>query len=145
MSRLSRPAIEKLVHQALVARVKLLLGQSDFEALMAEQLRVAQALARGAWPWHGPDVAHGSQALAQAVLDAFGLDPVYYGGSALDHIVSEALAAAGLHLADALRGHEQDDPATWQAEVVPQLDRILVWTAGVFGGSGGAAAPGQRP
>lgn len=132
MSRLSRPAIEKLVHQALVARVRVLLGQSDFEALMSEQLRVAEALARGAWPWHGPDVHAGSQALAQAVLDAFALDPVYYGGCALDHIVSEGLAAAGQHLAEAVRGHEQDDQATWREQVVPQLERIQAWVVSVF-------------
>lgn len=134
MPRLSRPAIEDLVHQALAARVRLLLGQCDFEELLSVQLRVAQALAHGAWPCHGRSRQAGAQALGQAALDAFGLDPVYYGGSSLEFILSEALAAAGVQLAEAVRGHEQDTRALWQAEVVPQLDRVADFVVRVMDG-----------
>lgn len=135
MSRLSRPAIRRSVHQALAARVRLLLGQTGFDELMDAQLRTAQALARGAWPWHGKDPGAGMQALAQAVLDAFGLDPVYYGGSSLDFIISEGLAAAGVEVAELIRGHEHDSLARWQAEVVPGLDRVEDFVVAVFDGS----------
>lgn len=139
MSRLSRPAIEDLVHQALAARVRVLLGQIGYEELMAEQQRVAQALATGAWPWHGTDPEVGVQALAQAVLDAFGFDGEYYGGSSLDFIISEGLAAAGVQLAEVIRGHEQDRRATWQAKVVPELDRIQARVVSVIDASLAAA------
>lgn len=135
MTRLSRTAIEDLVHQALAARVRVLLGQIGFEELMAEQLRVAQALAQGAWPWHGSDPELAGQALAQAVLDAFGLDSVYYGGSSLDFLISEGLAAAGVQVAEVIRGHEQDSRRLWQAQVVPELDRIQAQVVAVFDAS----------
>lgn len=135
MSRLSRTAIEDLVHQALAARVRVLLGQIGFDELMSVQERVAQALAVGAWAWHGSDPEEGSQSLAQAVLDAFGLDGEYYGGSSLDFIVSEGLAAAGVQVAERVRGHEQASRAVWQTQVVPALDRIQAQVVSVFDGS----------
>lgn len=134
MSRLSRAAIHDLIHQALVARVRVLLGQIGYEELMDVQLRVAQQLAAGAWPWHGADLEAGVQSLAQAVLDAFGLDGEYYGGSSLDFIVSEGLAAAGVQLAEVIRGHEQDSRSAWQAKVVPELERIEAKVVSVFEG-----------
>ncbi len=140
MPRLSRPAIEDLVHQALAARVRVLLGQTGYDELMDVQLRVAQALATGAWPWHAADPGSGVQSLAQAVLDAFGLDAVYYGGSSLEFIVSEGLTSAGLQLAEAIRGHEHDSRATWQAQVVPELDRIQAAVVSVFDASRSARA-----
>lgn len=140
MSRLSRPQLRALVHQALAARVRLLLGQSDFDELLAVQVGVGQALAAGAWPWHAKTRDEGMQALAQAALEAFGLDPVYYGGSALDFIVCEALASAGTRLADAVRGHEGDSRADWLSQVVPQLQRIEDEAVAVFDGSWAAQA-----
>jgi hypothetical protein len=122
-----------LVHAALVVRVSLLLGQSGFDRLLAEQERVATALARGAWPVYGQGEA-GQAAMAEAVMDAFALDPVYYAASELDFIVSEGLTSAGLALADVIRGHERDSRKTWQAQVVPGLDRVAQFVVMVFDG-----------
>lgn len=116
MSPAPRAAIADLVHQALVARVRVLLGQSGFDELLAVQERV-------------------SQALAQAVFQALELDPHYYGGSELGFIVSEGLTSAGLALAEAVRGHEADSRARWQAEVVPRLDRVAAFVVSVFEGA----------
>lgn len=131
MSKLSRSALRHLVHRALVARVRLLLGQSGFGPLLAEQEQVSLALARGAGAWHGKG---GAQAMAQTVIDAFELDPFYYAASDLDFLISEGLASAGTALADAVRGHEADDRKTWQAQVVPQLDRVALFVVSVFEG-----------
>ncbi len=133
VSKLSRSAIRDLVHAALVVRVSLLLGQSGFDRLLAEQERVATALARGAWPVYGQGEA-GQAAMAEAVMDAFALDPVYYAASELDFIVSEGLTSAGLALADVIRGHERDSRKTWQAQVVPGLDRVAQFVVMVFDG-----------
>ncbi len=134
MPALSPRAIEKLVHEALAARVRVLLGQSDFETLMVVQLRVSQRLAEGAAPLHGTDPLEAGQALAQAVVDAFELDATYYGGSTLEHIVSEGLTSVGLVLSERVRGHEHDRQAQWVVEVVPALDRVADFTASVFDG-----------
>jgi hypothetical protein len=133
LSKLSRSAIRELVYAALVARVGLLLGQAGFDRLLAEQERVSTALARGARLAYGPGEA-GYAAMAEAVLDAFELDPVYYAASDLDFIVSEGLTSAGLALADAVRGHESDDRKTWQGQVVPRLDRVAEFVVSVFDG-----------
>ena len=138
--RLSRSAIEDLVHQALAARVRVLLGQIGYEELMAVQERVAHALAEGAWHWHGSEPESAYQAMAQAVLDAFDLGGIYYSGSSLDYILSEGLAGAGMHVAEAIAGHEQDRPAAWAAQVVPQLDRIQAQVVSVFAGHAPAVA-----
>ena len=142
MPRLSRLSIHRLVHEALAVRVRLLLGQAGFDELLATQGRVSLALAQGAGHAHAPRGADGSLALAQAVVDAFELDPNYYDGSAMDFLVSEGLASAGLALADAVRGHEQDGRARWQSEVVPQLDRIEAFVVRVFDGNW-AREPGR--
>ena len=134
MPRLSRPQIGKKVQQVLHARVRLLLGQTDFAELLPLQEQVALDLARGAWPWHARDPEQGAQELAQAVVDAFGLDPLFYSASGLDYIVSEGLTSAALALADAVRGHERDGRRQWEQEVVPQLDRIADFVVAVFDG-----------
>lgn len=133
MSKLSRSAVRDLVHAALVARVALLLGQAGFDRLLAEQDRVATALARGAWHAYGRGEA-GQAAMAQAVIDAFELDPLYYAASELDFIVSEGLTSAGLALAKMVSGHERDSLKVWQAQVVPGLDRVAQFVGMVFDG-----------
>lgn len=144
MSRLTPSAVRDLVHQALVARVRVLLGQCDFDELIATQERVAQALAHGALHLHTSEGRDGAPAMAQAVLDAFGLDPVYYGDRELEFILSEGLAGAGVALAEVVRGHEQDSSARWQAEVVPELDRIEEFVVSVFDGRW-SVQPGRLP
>ena len=134
MRRLSRSHIRKRIHQVLRARVALLLGQIGFDELMPLQEQVALELARGALLWHGSEPQEGAQALAQAMVDAFGLDPLFYSASGLDYIVSEGLTSASLALADAVRGHERDSAQQWQQEVVPRLDRIAGFVVSVFDG-----------
>ena len=134
MPALSPLAIEELVREALVARVRVLLGQSGFDELLAVQERVSQQLAEGAAPLHGADAFEGSQALAQAVIDGLGLDAGYYGGSTLDYIVSEGLTSVGVVLSELVRGHERDRRTRWAAEVVPALERVALFTASVFDG-----------
>lgn len=136
MTRLSRSAVEELVHQALTARVQLLLGQTGFDELLAVQERVALALAQGAWPWHGADADSGGQALAEAMVRGLGMNPLYYSQSPLDFLISEALACVGLQLADAIAGHERDSRAAWRARVVPALNRIQAFAVSIFDGSG---------
>ncbi len=133
MSKLSRSVIGELVHAALAARVRLLLGQTGFGPLLAEQERVALALARGACHVYGAGEV-GQTAMAQAVIDAFELDPVYYAASDLDFLVSEGLTSAGLALADVVRGHERDTRKAWQGQVVPRLDRVAEFVVSVFDG-----------
>lgn len=142
MAQLSRPAIRRLVQGALVARVGLLLGQISFAQLLAEQERVSLALARGATGWHAPGQAgQGAEAMAQALMSAFELAPDYYGGSSLDFIVGEGLAAVGVALAELVQGHEGDDRRRWQAEVVPALDHVLDFAVTVFDGRWHQAQP----
>lgn len=141
VAKLSRPAIRRLLHGALSARVGLLLGQVNFAQLLAEQERVSLALARGATDWHAPD-GQGSPELARAVLLAFELDPGYYSDSSLDFIIGEGLASVGLALAELVRGHEGDSRSRWQAEVVPALDQVAEFAVSVFDGRWGQAQTG---
>lgn len=134
VAQLSRQAVRRLVHDALVARVGLWIGQRSFEQLLAEQERVSLALARGAHRLHAPGV-HGPAAMAQSVLTAFELAPGFYAGSELDYIVSEGLTSVGLALGECIKGHESDDRNRWQAEVVPSLDRIADFAVSVLDGS----------
>lgn len=140
MAHLSRPAIRRLVQSALVARVGLLLGQVSFAQLLAEQERVSLALARGATVWHAPG-QEGGAAMARAVLLALELAPDYYGGSSLDFIIGEGLAAVGLALAELVQGHEGDSRRRWQAEVVPALDQVAGFAVTVFDGRWQQAQP----
>ncbi len=68
------------------------------------------------------------------MVDAFGLDPLFYSASSLDFLVSEGLTSASLALADAVRGHERDSLQQWQQEVVPQLESIAQLVVSVFDG-----------
>ena len=144
MRRLSRPQIQKSVLQVLQARVGLLLGQTTFEELLPLQERVSLELARGALLWHGRQPQEGAQALAQAMVDALGLDPLFYSASSLDFLVSEGLTSASLALADAVRGHEHDSFEQWQQEVVPKLDRIANFVVSVFDGRWRSAQAGMN-
>ncbi len=143
MTPLSAPDIRALVHRALAARVSALLSQSSFEELMATQTQVADRLAEGAWPRHGREWGDGVEALARSVVDALGLDPVYYGGSSLEFILSEGLSSAGVALAEAVRGHERDSRSRWQAQVVPRLDQVADLVASVVDGTW-ARSPHRR-
>ena len=134
MPTLTRPKVRALIHDALVARVRILLGQSGFDDLLSTQERVSLALARGASPLHARSNEDGGQALAQAVIDALGLDANYYNGTALDVLIVEGLSSAGLVLAEIIRGHEQDSRARWQAQVVPQFDRVEEFLVALFDG-----------
>lgn len=136
VAQLSRQAVRRLVQDALVARVGLLIGQRSFAQLLAEQERVSLALARGAHRLHAPG-EDGPAAMAQAVLTAFELEPGFYAGSELDYIVSEGLTSVGLALRECVSGHENDDRARWQAQVVPSLDRIADFAVSVLDGSWG--------
>ncbi len=143
MRRLSRSQIQKSIHQVLQARVGLLLGQTTFEELLPLQERVSLELARGALLWHGKQPHEGAQKLAQAMVDALGLDPLFYSASSLDFLISEGLTSASLALADAVRGHERDSFEQWQQEVVPQLDRIAEFVVSVFDGRWRSAQAGM--
>jgi hypothetical protein len=140
---LSRSQIQKGIHQVLQARVGLLLGQTTFEELLPLQERVSLELARGALLWHGKQPHEGAQELAQAMVDALGLDPLFYSASSLDFLISEGLTSASLALADAVRGHERDSFEQWQQEVVPQLDRIAEFVVSVFDGRWRSAQAGM--
>lgn len=143
MRRLSRSQIQKSIRQVLQARVGLLLGQTTFEELLPLQERVSLELARGALLWHGKQPHEGAQELAQAMVDALGLDPLFYSASSLDFLISEGLTSASLALADAVRGHERDSFEQWQQEVVPQLDRIAEFVVSVFDGRWRSAQAGM--
>ena len=143
MRRLSRLQIRNLVHQVLQARVGLLLGQTTFAQLLPLQERVSLELARGAVLWHARQPQEGAQAMAQAMVDALGLDPLFYSASSLDFLVSEGLTSASLALADAVRGHEHDSVQQWQQEVVPQLDRIAEFVVSVVDGRWRSAQAGM--
>jgi hypothetical protein len=140
---LSRSQIQKSIRQVLQARVGLLLGQTTFEELLPLQERVSLELARGALLWHGKQPHEGAQELAQAMVDALGLDPLFYSASSLDFLISEGLTSASLALADAVRGHERDSFEQWQQEVVPQLDRIAEFVVSVFDGRWRSAQAGM--
>lgn len=142
MPKLSRAAVAALVHQALVARVSVLIGQSGYDHLLAEQERVSLALARGGPAFHGKG-DEGVQALAQAVIDAFELDPVYYAASDLDFLIAEGLTSAGLALADAVRGHERASRSSWERQVLPRLDEVAAFVVSVFDGRWAAQTPRQ--
>lgn len=136
MSDLSRRSqrIQKLVHEALAARVRVLLGQTGYDPLMATQIRVSQELSRLGAQVYAQTGHDGQQLLEHVVYRALSLDSVYYGGSELEFIVSEGLTSAGLSLAEAVRGHEHDDFDRWQAEVVPTLDAVQAFVVSVFDG-----------
>ncbi len=140
MPALSKPKLHSLVHEALVARVRVLLGQCSYEDLMATQLRVSQALALGSPGWQAKVEEDGHQALAEAVVLGFGLAPDYYNGSTMDYLISEGLSCAGMSIAEAIAGHEGDSRQRWLAEVVPQLNRIEGFAVSVFDGSWGRSA-----
>lgn len=135
MSHSSRLTVPALVHQALVARVRLLLGQSDFTEMLDTQDRVSGALARLAAAKLSRAGVDGNHALRQVVCQALELDPGYYGRSELEFVVAEGLTSAGMVLAECVQGHEQDSRAQWAAQVVPSLDRVAAFVVSVFDGS----------
>lgn len=135
MSALSKPKLHSLVHEALVARVRVLLGQCTFAELMATQTSVSLTLAQRVPAFLSQKHEDAHQVLADAVVQAFALDPNYYDGSAMDFLISEGLSSAGMSIAKALDGHEHDSRKRWLAEVVPQLDRIERFVVSVFDGS----------
>ena len=132
MSNVHSSQIKRLVHEALAARVGLLLGQTSFPELLAVQDRVSSTLARLAEHKKAP--SYGPAVQAQALMQALELDPSYYVGSELEFVVLEGLCCAGLVLAEVVSGHEQDSRARWTAEVVPALDRVADFVASVLDG-----------
>lgn len=132
MSTVHSSQVQRLVHEALAARVALLLGQTSFSELLAVQDRVSSTLAR--WATHKKAPSYGSAVQAQALMQALELDASYYIGSELEFVVLEGLCSAGLVLAEVVSGHEHDSRARWTAEVVPELDRIAHFVASVLDG-----------
>lgn len=132
MSTVHSSQVQRLVHEALAARVALLLGQTSFPELLAVQDRVSSTLAR--WATHKKAPSYGSAVQAQALMQALELDASYYIGSELEFVVLEGLCSAGLVLAEVVSGHEHDSRARWTAEVVPELDRIAHFVASVLDG-----------
>jgi hypothetical protein len=132
LSNVHSSQIKRLVHEALAARVGLLLGQTSFPELLAVQDRVSSTLARLAEHKKAP--SYGPAVQAQALMQALELDPSYYVGSELEFVVLEGLCCAGLVLAEVVSGHEQDSRARWTAEVVPALDRVADFVASVLDG-----------
>ena len=132
MSNVHSSQVKRLVHEALAARVGLLLGQTAFPELLAVQDRVSSALARLAEHKKAP--SYGPAVQAQALMQALELDPSYYVGSELEFVVLEGLCCAGLVLAEVVNGHEHDSRARWTAEVVPALDRVADFVASVLDG-----------
>ena len=132
MSNVHSSQVKRLVHEALAARVGLLLGQTSFPELLAVQDRVSSTLARLAEHKKAP--SYGPAVQAQALMQALELDPSYYVGSELEFVVLEGLCCAGLVLAEVVSGHEQDSRARWTAEVVPALDRVADFVASVLDG-----------
>jgi len=124
--------VKHLVHEALKARVGLLLGQTSFPELLAVQDRVSNTLARLAEHKKAP--SYGPAVQAQALMQALELDPSYYVDSELEFVVLEGLCCAGLVLAEVVSGHEHDSCARWTAEVVPALDRVDDFVVSVFDG-----------
>ena len=132
MSNVHSSQVKRLVHEALAARVGLLLGQTSFPELMAVQDRVSSTLARLAEHKKAP--SYGPAVQAQALMQALELDPAYYVASELEFVVLEGLCCAGLVLAEVVSGHEQDSRARWTTEVVPALDRVADFVASVLDG-----------
>lgn len=132
MSNVHSSQVKRLVHEALAARVGLLLGQTAFPELLAVQDRVSSSLARLAAHKKAPP--YGPAVQAQALMQALELDPSYYVGSELEFVVLEGLCCAGLVLAEVVNGHEHDSRARWTAEVVPELDRVADFVASVLDG-----------
>lgn len=132
MSNVHSSQVKRLVHEALAARVGLLLGQTSFPELLAVQDRVSSSLARLAAHKKAPP--YGPAVQAQALMQALELDPSYYVGSELEFVVLEGLCCAGLVLAEVVNGHEHDSRARWTAEVVPALDRVADFVASVLDG-----------
>ena len=132
MSNVHSSQVKRLVHEALAARVGLLLGQTAFPELLAVQDRVSSSLARLAAHKKAPP--YGPAVQAQALMQALELDPSYYVGSELEFVVLEGLCCAGLVLAEVVNGHEHDSRARWTAEVVPALDRVADFVASVLDG-----------
>ena len=132
MSTVHSSQVKRLVHEALAARVGLLLGQTAFPELLAVQDRVSCTLARLAEHKKAP--SYGPAVQAQALMQALELDPSYYVGSELEFVVLEGLCCAGLVLAEVVSGHEHDSCARWTAEVVPALDRVDDFVVSVFDG-----------
>ena len=132
MSNVHSSQVKRLVHEALAARVGLLLGQTSFPELLAVQDRVSSALARLAEHKKAP--SYGPAVQAQVLMQALELDPSYYAGSELEFVVLEGLCCAGLVLAEVVNGHEHDSRARWTAEVVPALDRVADFVASVLDG-----------
>ena len=132
MSNVHSSQVKRLVHEALAARVGLLLGQTAFPELLAVQDRVSSALARLAEHKKAP--SYGPAVQAQVLMQALELDPSYYVGSELEFVVLEGLCCAGLVLAEVVNGHEHDSRARWTAEVVPALDRVADFVASVLDG-----------
>jgi hypothetical protein len=132
LSTVHSSQVKRLVHEALAARVSLLLGQTSFPELLAVQDRVSSTLARLAEHKKAPP--YGPAVQAQALMQALELDPSYYVGSELEFVVLEGLCCAGLVLAEVMSGHEHDSRARWTAEVVPELDRVADFVASVLDG-----------
>jgi hypothetical protein len=132
LSTVHSSQVKRLVHEALAARVGLLLGQTSFPELLAVQDRVSSSLARLAEHKKAP--SYGPAVQAQALMQALELDASYYIGSELEFVVLEGLCSAGLVLAEVVSGHEHDSLARWTAEVVPELDRVADFVASVFDG-----------
>jgi hypothetical protein len=132
LSNVHSSQVKRLVHEALAARVGLLLGQTAFPELLAVQDRVSCTLARLAEHKKAP--SYGPAVQAQALMQALELDPSYYVGSELEFVVLEGLCCAGLVLAEVVSGHEHDSRARWTDEVVPALDRVADFVASVLDG-----------
>lgn len=132
MSTVHSSQVKRLVHEALAARVGLLLGQTSFPELLAVQDRVSSSLTRLAAHKKAPP--YGPAVQAQALMQALELDPSYYHGSELEFVVLEGLCCAGLVLAEVVNGHEHDSRARWTAEVVPELDWVADFVASVLDG-----------
>lgn len=132
MSDVHSSRVKRLVHEALAARVGLLLGQTSFPDLLAVQDRVSSTLAQLAAHKKAPP--YGPAVQAQVLMQALELDPSYYMGSELEFVVLEGLCCAGLVLAEVVRGHEHDSRHRWAAEVVPGLDRVADFVTSVLDG-----------
>lgn len=118
----------------MAERVKLALGQSGFQEVVAVQEAAAAELAQLGKAAHAPAEAREPAAFAVAVMRGFGLDPNYYEASDLSYLISEGLCALGVRVAEAVSGHEQDTAARWMREVVPQLEQLKQEAARVFAG-----------
>jgi hypothetical protein len=128
------PEVLDWIHRAMAERVKLALGQTGFQEVVAVQEAAAAELARLGEAAHAPAEAREPGAFAVAVMHGFGLDANYYDASDMAYLISEGLCALGVRVAEAVSGHEQDTAARWEHEVVPQLDQLKQEAARVFAG-----------